>query len=105
MIFHIALPEDLAEALASGVYRNSTRGALIAEVGFLHACDSLDQVKRVREFIYPDRDDVIILTLNEERLATANFTVLREPTDPEDPESEHFPHIYGGDVPVELLAA
>lgn len=57
MILHITLPEDWAAARESGQYAASTRGATIAEVGYLHASQDAAQVRLVGGAVYADRPD------------------------------------------------
>lgn len=103
MILHITLPEDWAAARASGPYTASTRGAQLADVGFLHASDGAGQVGTVGRAVYADRPDAFVVAMDEEALADAGLTVRREPGDPRDPSSPLFPHVYGGPVPVGLM--
>lgn len=103
MLFHIALPEDYARAQRTGLYDVSTRGLPLAQAGFIHGSASQDQVQRIWQAVYSDREDVLILSIDEQALADAGLTVRYEPGDPSDPESELFPHIYGGALPVTAL--
>lgn len=102
-IMHLPLPEDWEAARATGTYTASTRGATIAEQGFMHASWDADQALRVHGSFYADRPDVIVTELDVDALADAGLTVRSEPGDPSDPASERFPHVYGGDVPVSLM--
>lgn len=102
-ILHMALPEDWEAAQATGSYTASTRGLTIAEQGFLHASYDADQTLRVHAGFYADRPDVIITELDVDALADAGLTVRPEPGNPSDPESERFPHVYGGEIPVSLM--
>lgn len=102
-ILHMALPEDWKAAQATGTYTASTRGLTIADQGFLHASWDADQALRVHTLVYADRPDVVITELDVDALAAAGLTVRPEPGDPSDPDSERFPHVYGGDVPVTLM--
>lgn len=108
MILHITLPEDWAAARESGQYAASTRGATIAEVGYLHASQDAAQVRLVGGAVYADRPDAFVVALDEEALAAAGCTVRREPGDPADPRSALFPHVYlppdaPGALPVALM--
>ncbi len=105
MIVHLALPEDWAAAQAAGFYAVSTRGASIAEVGYLHACDSLAQAAGVAAHFYADVDDLVLLDLDEAALAAHGLRVVVEPGDPADPHSERFPHVYGGPIPLDVITA
>lgn len=104
MLFHIALPEDFNRARQTGFYDVSTRGLPLAQAGFVHGSASQDQVQRIWQAVYSDREDVLILSVDEQALADAGLTVRYEPGDPSDPESELFPHIYGGPIPFCALA-
>ncbi|QOR47305.1 DUF952 domain-containing protein [Trueperella pecoris] len=102
-IFHIALPEDLADAEREGTYDMSTRDVTLGEQGYIHASANAAQVEMVRLAIYDDRDDLVLLELDTDELAEVGLTVAMEPGDPEDPDSDLFPHIYGGVIPFRLL--
>lgn len=103
MILHLTLPEDWAAARAAGVYTVSTRGAGIAEVGFLHASEDERQAGAVAAAFYADRPDAFLVALDEDALAAAGLEVRREPGNPADPQSELLPHVYGGPIPVALM--
>lgn len=105
MIYHLALADDWAAAADTGQYAMSTRGATIADVGYLHACGDLDQTQRVADFLYADRPRLVLLQIHEARLAEAGLTVRLEPGDPSRPDSEHFPHVYGGAIPLAAITA
>lgn len=95
MIFHIALPEDWAAAQEAGEYTVSTRGVSLAEQGFIHAGEDLEQVAFVRSAAYADVGELILLVIDESRLGVP---VRREAV----PEvGQTFPHIYG---PLPLAA-
>jgi uncharacterized protein (DUF952 family) len=97
VIFHIALPEDWAAAQAAGEYTVSTRGVSLAEEGFIHAGEDLEQVEFVRSLAYHDVDDLLLLVIDETKLGVP---VKRE-TVPQ--VGRTFPHIYGP-VPVSAVA-
>jgi uncharacterized protein (DUF952 family) len=88
-IYHLALASDWETARAgdSG-YRTSTLGQDLIDVGFIH-CSYADQVQRIADLIYRDRDDVLLLTIDQDRL---HSRVVDESVDGGDDE---FPHIYG----------
>ncbi len=102
-IYHIALLKDWREAQAEGWYQVSTRGVTIAEQGFLHCSRDADQVARVRGFLYSDCADLMVCELDEQELIKRGFEIRFEPADPRDPDSELFPHVYGGPIPVALM--
>ena len=89
MIYHIALPEDWQEAQISGIYTVSTRGRTLADEGFIHASDTAEQVEAVRQFVYDDLDELLLLTIDESALPAK---VVREVPPGGD---QLFPHIYG----------
>lgn len=103
-IFHLALASDWAAAQADGQYVWSTRGMLIDEVGFMHA-SFREQVTGVFDRFYRDvTDDLLLLHLDTAELERLGLKVIVEPADPGDPDSEHFPHVYGGALPTSAVA-
>lgn len=105
VIQHIAFRADWQHAQRTGTYDRSTRGASIEEVGFLHASDGPDQVGTVLTRFYADvSEPLVLLTLDESALAEAGLRVVREPGDPADPDSERFPHVFGGPLPVAAVS-
>jgi len=89
VIFHIALPGDWAAAQAAGAYTVSTRGKTLAEEGFIHAGDDMEQVEFVRSMAYNDVEDLVLLVIDESKL---DVPVKREAV----PDAGRtFPHIYG----------
>ncbi|WP_277246499.1 DUF952 domain-containing protein [Micrococcus terreus] len=105
-VLHIAEQSDWETAQQAGVYDRSTRGASITQVGYLHGSATMDQVRTVLGFVYADvTEPLVLLTLDEGELAAHGLRVLLEPGDPQDPDSELFPHVYGGAVPVSAVRA
>lgn len=102
MIYHLALQEDWAAAKESGTYAISTRGVDLDSAAFIHGSGSAAQALSVWGFVYADRPDVVVLSMQEADLEGAGLSVRWEPGDPADPQSETFPHIYGGPLPVTL---
>lgn len=87
-IFHIATQSDWQAAQRIGEYRMSTRGQSIDQVGFIHA-STADQVERTANSAFPGAQDLVLLTIDQGRLAAL---VRFEPA----PDSgELFPHLYG----------
>jgi glutathione S-transferase len=87
--------------VAEGVYRRSTRGLSLDQVGFLHACHA-HQIAATFERFYADAGPVRLLSLDPKRLAAAGLVVREEPA----PDSgELFPHLYGGPLPCEAVVA
>ncbi len=103
MLFHLALPEDFALAQDTGVYSISTRGRSVEETGFIHCSASVEQVREVWQAFYSDREDILLLAINEEAVEAAGLTIKFENSDPQDAHSEIFPHIYGGALPLSTL--
>ena len=96
LIFHIAEATEWDAAVPSGVYRRSTRGRTLDEVGFIH-CSHRHQVERVANAAYRDAGRLYLLSIDPDRLGD---TVLRE--DLADGGVESFPHLYGP-LPVEAV--
>lgn len=88
MIYHLAEPTDWDA-------RADTYAAPSLETeGFIH-CSTADQVDRVAAAIYPGRNDMILLTIDEDAVeARIVFEDLYE-------TGEDFPHIYG---PIPVVA-
>jgi uncharacterized protein (DUF952 family) len=87
-LFHLALPDDWAAAQASGSYEMSTRGASLADVGFIHLSYA-HQWPRVRDAFYSDVTELVLLEIDPVAIA-ANIVV--EVGHPE--TGEEFPHLY-----------
>ena len=96
-LYHLALAPEWRAARSHGVYRRSSRGLSLEDVGFIHASHS-HQLEATHQRFYADADDVLLLTIDPRRLATAGIAVVEEPA----PGSgELFPHIRG---PLPLAA-
>lgn len=105
-ILHLAFRDDWDAALASGSYPWSTRGATIEDVGFLHACHDRAQLAGVAGRFYADvTAPLLVLELDEARLAAAGLEVRDEPGRPGDADAERFPHVYGGPLPADVVVA
>ena len=93
-IFHIALPDDWAQARAAGVVTDSTRGVTLADEGYIH-CSFAGQLAATAARFYGDLDEVVVL-----RIAAAS---LGDSLVVEDlvGSGEPFPHVYG---PIPLSA-
>ena len=90
-LYHLALAEEWQAARREGVYRRSSRGLSLQQVGFIHASHA-DQLAATWRRFYADAPDVLVLHIDPERLAAAGVPVRLEPA----PESgELFPHLYG----------
>jgi uncharacterized protein (DUF952 family) len=88
-IFHLALPEDWAASFATGEYRTSTRGATLAEVGFIH-CSTDGQLVDTANRFYGDLDHLVVLTIDPQLVPAP---IVFEPPAPG--VDVLFPHIYG----------
>lgn len=94
-LFHLAVAEEWAEAVARGAYERSTLGRSLAEEGFIH-CSFRDQVQPVADRIHRGRDDVVLLRIDRHRLdAEVRVENL-------DGGTERFPHVYGA-LPVHAV--
>jgi uncharacterized protein (DUF952 family) len=91
-LLHITGRPDWLEAVRAGEYRVSTRGRTLAEEGFIH-CSLPHQLRGVAEFLYGDADDLVVLVIDEAKLAAP---VRYEAPGPGE---DRYPHIYGP-VPV-----
>jgi uncharacterized protein (DUF952 family) len=88
VIYHIAMAADWERALADGQYTTSTRGATLAEQGFIHA-STAGQVTAVANAFYRGEPDLLLLAIDARRL-TAPLRYDEVPG-----SAEPFPHIYG----------
>lgn len=95
-LFHLALPDEWAEAFAHGEYRRSTRGRSLEDEGFVHA-STLAQVEGVANRFYADLDELVLLTIDPERVP---YEIRWEPPAPG--VEELFPHVYGP-VPIDAV--
>jgi glutathione S-transferase len=92
-IYHLAVA---AEWVASeGEYRRSTLGQSLDEVGYVH-CATAAQVQGVADLFYRGRDDVVLLTIDPERVGA--------PVRYEEVGGEKFPHVYGP-VPIKAVVS
>lgn len=98
-LWHLAEREHWEAALRTGTYDRSTRGATLAEVGFLHASYP-EQLPGVARLLYARvTEPLVVLEIDPGALADAGVPVRLEPADPDDPGSPLFPHLYGA-LPV-----
>jgi glutathione S-transferase len=88
-IFHIALPDDWADAFKSGDYRVSTRAMSLQEVGFIH-CSPKQQVEATARRFYADVAHLVLLTIDPVAVPSKILWELPGPD-----ADELFPHIYG----------
>jgi uncharacterized protein (DUF952 family) len=88
-IFHITERPLWDAARGVGRYDWSTRGATLAEVGFIH-CSFREQLEKVAGFLYADfTDELVVLEIDSDRIGAP---IRVENLDGGD---ELFPHIYG----------
>ncbi|MFM7267454.1 MAG: DUF952 domain-containing protein [Cyanobium sp.] len=100
-LYHLALSEEWRQARAEGVYRRSTRGLSLEQVGFIHASHA-HQIAATYARFYADAGSVRLLTIDPQRLQAAAVTVREEPA--AEGSGELFPHLYGA-LPVEAVLA
>ena len=79
--------EDWARFEAAGLSVQSTRDRTLAEEGFIH-CSYTDQVEGTLQRFYGDLDDVVVLTLDPDRL---DAEIVDEAAE----AGTLFPHVYG----------
>lgn len=94
-MWHLAEVAHWEEAQRAGRYERSTRGATLAEVGFIHASYP-EQLPAVAKFLYSRVEEpLVVLEIDPAALAREGVEVRVEPGDPTDPGSPLFPHLYG----------
>ena len=82
-IYHIVLPEIWEQVRNEPLYRHES----LAAEGFIH-CSYEDQLDGVIERYYVDRNELVILTIDTEKLSAR---LVAEPST----GGEIYPHIYG----------
>ncbi len=82
MIHHVMTPEGWERFQADRQSRQSTRDLTLEEEGFIH-CSYADQLEGTLGRYFADLPEVVVLTLDPERL------------DAEMREEGGFPHVYG----------
>ena len=89
LIFHIAGKAEWQSAVERGVYEPSTLGT----EGFIH-CSTLDQVVETANRFFHGRHDLVLLSIDVERLRAE--VLFERPASPDDARRhELFPHLYG----------
>lgn len=97
-LFHLAEPADWDDACRHGVYRRSTRGRALEDVGFIHLSTAGQWEGVLRRFYADHPGDLVLLTIDPERLdAEVRWEVG------ESSSGELFPHLYGP-LPVAAVA-
>ncbi len=100
-ILHVAQSGEWAAAQQAGRYTTSTRGAMLADVGFIH-CSTPDQLAGVVARFYSDApDDLVLLELDDEVVRAAGTEVRYEDAG----SGQFFPHIYGPIDPAWVIEA
>ena len=91
-LYHLALGPEWQAARADGIYRRSTRGRSLEEVGFIHLSNA-HQVEATAALFYGDlpAGAVLLLTIDPQPLAAAALEVRFEQAGGGEP----FPHLYG----------
>lgn len=105
-LWHLAETADWAQARSRGTYEQSTRGASLADVGYVH-CSYPEQLPGVVAGFYADAaaaGDYVLLEVDRDLLEAAGSPVRDEPGNPDDPASPLFPHVYGP-IPVSTVTA
>jgi uncharacterized protein (DUF952 family) len=82
-IYHIVLPEIWEQVRNEPLYRHES----LAAEGFIH-CSYEAQIDGVIERYYADTDELVILTIDTDKLAAR---LVAEPST----GGEVYPHIYG----------
>ena len=90
-ILHLAELEHWQFAQTKGEYRQSTRGAVLEDVGFIH-CSSPQQLPVVASFIYAGyANELVVLELDATAIANAGIEIRME----DGGNGELYPHLYG----------
>lgn len=101
-LYHLALAEEWSQARSEGIYRRSTRGLSLEQVGFIHASHAHQIAASFGRF-YADAGEVRLLTIDPLRLQAAGVAVVEEPA--ADGSGELFPHLQGPLPLAAVLAA
>lgn len=91
MIYHFCSRDDWAAATRSGSYAADS----LATQGFIH-CSTAEQAHIPANLLARGRTDLVLLTIDEDRLPAG---VVWEDGDPPDPGGMQFPHVYS-EIPV-----
>ncbi|HET7902297.1 MAG TPA: DUF952 domain-containing protein [Candidatus Nanopelagicales bacterium] len=96
-IYHLALQPDWDDAVAAGVYRVSTVGMTLDEVGFIHASRE-EQLQATAQRFYSGLGvPLVLLVLDRDRLEAGGVPVVDDPVG-----DDTFPHLYAA-LPVGLV--
>lgn len=88
-IYHLALAADWDSSASE--YRGSTLGRSLEDEGFVH-CSAVWQVQGIADAVYWGHDDVVLLTIDPDRLG-ADVRI-----------EDGYPHIYGP-IPTDAVAS
>ena len=90
-ILHLAHRADWDEALVTGEYRTSTRGASLDDVGFIHA-STRAQLPGVARVVHAgDTEELCVLVLDSSAIEAAGTEVRLE----DGGDGQLFPHVFG----------
>ena len=90
LIYHITTATEWETAQQSGEYSSPA----LKEEGFIH-CSEKEQVEDIKERFYPNTTDLLLLTIDTEKLDSQLIFEWSPSVE------QTFPHIYG---PINLLA-
>jgi glutathione S-transferase len=99
-LYHLALRREWQAARSDGVYRRSTRGRSLEEVGFIHLSRA-HQLESTAARFYGDLSpgELLLLILDPQHLAAAGLELRCEQAPP---SGERFPHLYGA-LPLQAV--
>jgi glutathione S-transferase len=103
-LYHLALRSEWRAAREAGVYRRSTRGRSLEEVGFIHL-SAAHQVQATAGRFYGDlpAGELVLLVVDPKRLAAAGLELRWEPAQGSgELGGELFPHLFGP-LPLEAV--
>ena len=86
-IYHLAHVRDWDAALETGEYVVSTRGAMLADVGYIHASSAEQLTGVAEEFYADDPEPLVVLSIDEASVPDLRFEDIGG--------GRLFPHIYG----------
>lgn len=103
-LLHLALETDWLAAQAIGHYTRSTVNQFIADVGFVHCSHSFSQIERVRQNFFAEvKEPLVLLTFSVPLLVAHGHQIRYERGNQTSDESEVFPHVYGGNISLDII--
>ncbi|MEJ5241621.1 MAG: DUF952 domain-containing protein [Anaerolineales bacterium] len=90
LLFHLVSPQDWQRAQAAGIYR----AASLEKEGFIHL-SAAHQIRAVHRNLYHDRDDLLLLVIDETRLESPLRWEPPAGSLSPDLNEQRFPHLYG----------